>query len=128
MAQVTNARAIRDVEVIAYGGSPHYEARSWTAAGVECQRDRHRYTGQGYAFGIEILHLRYLGRGSSAWEVMIVTERWSTGMPETVVRSQKWMKLVLGQASSVRAWIRRYRPAGIPDSEVEEPESASLDI
>jgi hypothetical protein len=65
MAQVTNARAIRDVELILYSASPHYEARSWAAAGVECRRDRHRYTSQGYAFSIEILQLRFSGRGHS---------------------------------------------------------------
>ncbi len=126
MAQVNNARAIRDVELILYSGSPHYEARCWTAAGAECRRDRHRYTGPGYAFSVEILLLRYAGR--SAWKVMIVTERWATGLPETVVRSQKWMKLISGSPTDVRAWIRRHRPAGIAYPEAEDAEGASLDI
>jgi len=126
MAQVNNARAIRDVELILHSGSPHYEARSWTAAGTECRRDRHRYTGQGYAFNVEILQVRHVGR--TAWEVMIVSERWSTGMPETVARGHKWMKVVSGSPTEVRTWIRRHRPTGITYSEVEEEAGASLDI
>lgn len=128
MGQINNARAIRDVELILHSGSPHYEARCWTAAGAECRRDRHRYTGQGYAFSVEILQLRLAARGRSAWEVIIVTERWSTGMPETVVRSHKWMKIVAGSAADVRTWIRRHRPAGITQCDAEEAAGASLDI
>jgi len=123
MAQVNNARAIQDVEQILHSGCPHYEARSWTAAGAECRRDRHRYIGQGYAFSAEILQLRLATRGYSGWEIMIVTERWSTGMPETVVRNQKWMKIVSGRAADVRTWIRRHRPTGIAAFEA----GASLD-
>jgi hypothetical protein len=114
MAQVTNAHAIRDVELILYSGNPHYEARTWTVAGVQCRRDRHRYTGQGYAFSIEILQLHFSERGRSAWEAMIVAERWATGMPETVVRNNKWMKLNSGRASELRSWIREHRPIGVP--------------
>jgi len=128
MAQVNNARAIRDVELILYGGSPHYEARCWSAAGVECRRDRHRYTGQGYAFGVEILQLRFAARGLAGWEVMIVTERWATGVPETVVRGHKWMKIVSGRPADVRAWIRRHRPTEIAAPEAVGAEGANLDI
>lgn len=128
MAQVTNAHAIRDVELILHSGSPHYEARSWTAAGVECRRDRHRYTGQGYAFSAEILQVRCAERGRPAWELLIVTERWATGMPETVVRSQKWMKLISGKPADVRTWIRQHRPAGVTNFAAEEVEASDLDI
>lgn len=128
MAQVNNARAIRDVELILNGGCPHYEARRWTAAGAECRRDRHRYTSQGYEFSVEILQLRLAPHGRPAWEIMIVTERWSTGMPETVVRNQKWMKIVSGSSADVRTWIRRHRLTGVADPEAEEAEAASLDI
>ena len=128
MAQITNANAIRDVELILYSGRPHYEARNWTAAGVECRRDRHRYTGQGYAFSVEVLQLRPTAGGRPTWELMIVSERWATGMPETVIRGQKWMKLVSGKPEDVRSWIRRHRPMGVAHAEAKQIEGPDLDI
>jgi hypothetical protein len=128
VAQITNAHIIRAIELILFGSSPHYEARGWIAAGVECRRDRHRYTGEGYAFSLEILRFRPAAQGRSVWEAMIVTERWATGMPETVVRTQKWMKLVAGKPSELRAWVQRYRPARGGLSAPDMPEGANLDI
>lgn len=110
MPQITNTLAIREIEQILYAANPHYEARIWTAAGVECRRDRHRYTGQAYGFTTEILQLRCSEPGRSRWEALIVTERWATGTPETVIRSTKWMKLVAGKSSDLRDWMRRHRP------------------
>jgi len=109
VSQITNAHIIRAVELILFGNDPHYEASSWVAAGITCRRDRHRYTGETYAFSLEILHLRSAVRGSSSWTAMIVTERWSAGVADTVVRSQKWMKLISGKPADLRAWINHHR-------------------
>jgi hypothetical protein len=110
MTQITNALTIREIEHILYGANPHIEARSWTAAGVECRRDRHRYTGQGYGFTTEVLQLQCAETGRSQWAALIVSERWTTGTPDTVIRTAKWMKLVVGKSSDLRDWIRRHRP------------------
>lgn len=110
MAQITNALAIREIEQILFGDNPHYEARAWTAAGVECRRDRHRYAGHGYGFVTDILQLRCSEPGRSHWEALIVAEHWAKGTPETVIKRAKWMKLVSGKSSDVRDWIRRHRP------------------
>jgi len=91
-------------------------ARAWTTAGVECRRDRHRYTGQSYAFTTKIVHVLCCERGRASWEALIVAERWATGVPETVFRHAKWMRLVAGKASDLRAWIRRHRPASLASS------------
>jgi hypothetical protein len=129
MAQVTNAHAIREIELILYSGNPHYEARAWTVAGVQCRRDRHRYTGEGYAFSIEVLQLRFSDRAQSAWEAVIVTERWATGMPETAIRGNKWMKLISGRSPELRSWIRRHRPTGVPQlMDAESPAGPVLDF
>lgn len=109
MAQISNALTIREIELILYAANPHYDARSWTAAGVECRRDRHRYTGQGYGFMTEVLQLRCAESGRTPWVVLIVSERWSTGAPDTLIRGVKWLKLVRGKASDLRDWMRRHR-------------------
>jgi hypothetical protein len=110
MAKITNALTISEIERILYAKNPHYEARSWTAEGVECRRDRHRYNGQLYAFTLEILQLRFAQPSRSPWEVFIVNERWMAGIPETLIRGRKWLKLVSGRPSDVRDWVLRYRP------------------
>lgn len=128
MAQITNAHTTREIELILYSGNTHYEARSWNVAGVECRRERHRYTGQGYAFSIEILQLRFLERGRPAWEAMIVNENWATGSSQTAIRGKKWMKLISGKPTDVRAWVRRHRLAGVTNFAAEEAEVSDLDI
>lgn len=112
MAKIANAITISEIEQILYAKNPHYEARSWTAEGVECRRDRHRYSSQLYAFTLEILQLRFAQAGRSAWEVFIVNERWMSGAPEILIRGTKWLKLVSGRPSDVRDWVYRYRPLG----------------
>ncbi len=89
---------------------PAYETRSWNAEGVECRRDRHRYSGQAYDFTTDVLQLRFAQPGRSRWEVLIVSERWTTGSPAILIRSTKWLKLRTGKSSDVRDWVRRSRP------------------
>jgi hypothetical protein len=110
MAKIANAITISEIEQILYAKNPHYEARFWNAEGVECRRDRHRYSGQAYVFTIEVLQLRFAQPGRSAWEVFIVNERWIAAAPETLIRGTKWLKLVSGKSSDVRDRIRRCRP------------------
>lgn len=126
-ARINDAAVIRDIELILYSGSPHYEARCWMAAGAECRRDRHRYVGGDYGFGLEILRLRFAER-AAAWEVMLVTERWTNGTPEAVVRNRKWLKLVSGKPADVRSWIRRHRTRLIGAAPADTTERPNLDI
>jgi hypothetical protein len=110
MARLANAITISDIEQILYAKNPQLDARFWNAEGVECRRDRHRYSGQPYTFNIEVLQLRFAQPGRSPWEAFIVNERWMAGTPETLIRGAKWLKLVSGKSSDVRDWIRRCRP------------------
>jgi len=124
MAQITNALTIRQLEQIAYGANPHHDARSWTSRGLECRRDRHRYTGQYYSFTTEILQLCCGEQAPAHWEALIVNERWATGTPEVVFRHAKWMKLVSGNASALRAWLLRNRLPDIRVPATVQPEAS----
>jgi len=110
MVKIANALTISEIEQILYAKNPHYETRSWNAEGVECRRDRHRYSGQAYDFTTDVLQLRFAQPGRSRWEVLIVSERWTTGSPAILIRSTKWLKLRTGKSSDVRDWVRRSRP------------------
>ena len=110
MAKIANALTISEIEQILYAKNPHYETRAWKAEGVECRRDRHRYSSQPYVFTIEVLQLRFDQPGRSPWQLFIVNERWTAGEPEALLRGVKWLKLVTGKSSDVCDWIRRCRP------------------
>jgi hypothetical protein len=110
MAKIANALTISEIEQILYARNSRYETGSWTAAGVECRRDRHRYSGQAYEFTIDILQARSVEPGRPSWQVLIGTERWSAGVSTALIRDAKWLKLVTGNSSDVRDWVRRSRP------------------
>jgi hypothetical protein len=110
MARLGNAITIAEIEQILYAKKPQLDACFWTAEGIECWRDRHRYSGQPYTFNIEVLRLKFSQPGKSAWEAFIVNERWMAGIPETLIRGNKWLKIVSGKSSDVRDWIRGCRP------------------
>jgi hypothetical protein len=66
MAKIASALT-SEIEQILYANNPHY-LTSWNAEGVECKRDRHRYSGQAYEFTIDILQLRFAQPGRPSWQ------------------------------------------------------------
>lgn len=76
MARIGNARTIADIEFVIEAPSVGSDMTSWLAHGVECSRDRHRFSGQTYSFSFEILHLRFNGSPRHHWHVVIVSELW----------------------------------------------------
>ncbi len=116
MKRVGNAQTISDIEFIidspAIGGLRH----SWTAHGVECTRERHRYSGPDYEFNIEIINLRRLKAGRLAWWILIVSELWQTTDTKSEIRNTKWLKVLSGRASDVKAWMRSSRLLKLDDA------------
>jgi hypothetical protein len=107
MKRVGNADTISDIEFVIDQpplGDPRH---TWTVHGVECTRDRHRYSGPAYEFNIEILDLRRGGR--SPWHVVIVSEWWHAAGTKGEIRNSKWLKVVSGKASDVKTWMRNCR-------------------
>jgi hypothetical protein len=123
MAGIANALTIREIEQILFAGGPRYEARSWSAAGVECRRHQHRYSGEQYEFSLDVIRIHFREAGRSRWEALLVSERWTAGARDLPIRATKWLKLVSGNPAELRAWIRRSRPL-LPA----EPHDAPLDI
>jgi len=77
MKRVGNAQTIADIEFVIGAPTLSDPRRSWTAHGVECTRDRHRYSGPAYEFNIEVVDLRKSKAGRApSWRVLIVTEWW----------------------------------------------------
>jgi hypothetical protein len=109
MKRVGNAQTISDIEFVIDAPSLSDPRRSWTAHGVECTRDRHRYSGSAYEFNIEIVELRRAKAGRASWRVLIVTEWWQAAGTKDVIRNSKWLKVLSGKASDVKAWMRSCR-------------------
>jgi hypothetical protein len=109
MKRVGTARTIADIEFVIDPPSIGDPRRCWQAYGVECQRNRHRFSGSTYSFTIDVVDLRLAKPAGGSWHAVIVSESWHTGTTDTNIRSSKWLKVLSGKASDVTAWMRRSR-------------------
>jgi hypothetical protein len=109
MAKIAKASVISDIEYIIDAPSAAIGRHSWQAQGVECSRERHRYSGQNYVFTIDVLQVRFVRAGRIIWQLILVTEGWRAADGDMVLRQAKWLKLIDGKASDVTSWIQRCR-------------------
>lgn len=109
MKRVGNAQTISDIEFVIDAPALGDPRAAWTAHGVECTRNRHRYSGPDYDFNIEIVDLRRAKAGRASWRVLIVTESWHDTDTKNEIRNTKWLRVLYGKASDVKAWMRSCR-------------------
>jgi len=109
MKRVGNAQTIADIEFVIDAPTLGDPRRSWTAHGVQCTRNRHRFSGSDYEFNIETLDLRHSKAGRTSWRVLIVRELWQTSDANAEIRNSKWLKVLAGRASDIKAWMRSCR-------------------
>jgi hypothetical protein len=124
MKRVGNAQTISDIEFVINAPALGDPRTSWSAHGVECTRNRHRYSGLDYEFNIEIVDLRQTRAGSTSWRVLIVTELWQTANTKSEIRNTKWLKVLNGKASDIKAWMRSCRSLKL--DEVAGPQHSRL--
>ncbi|MGA9136961.1 MAG: hypothetical protein WBZ39_03355 [Methylovirgula sp.] len=108
MKRVGTARTIADIEFVIDAPSIGDPRHCWQAYGVECRRDRHRFSGPTYSFTIDVVDLQ-LAKASGSWHAIIVSESWHAGTGDANIRSIKWLKVLSGKASDLTAWMRRSR-------------------
>lgn len=77
---------------------------SWSIDGVECERDRHSFTGPKYGVTLEVFTLTRPGK--HGWGLMVVKEYWWAGKEMDTMRMPHWAKLNSGQRSDVLDWFR----------------------
>lgn len=109
MPRIGNARTISDIEYVIEAPSLGSDVTSWSAYGVACSRDQHRFTGQDYSFAFEVLNLRLEGKPRQRWHVVIVSELWRFKDARADARSSKSLRVIQGKAGDVLAWMRRSR-------------------
>lgn len=76
----------------------------WTIEGVECEYERHSFSGPNHGFAIEIVTLTR--HGKRGWSLMVVKEFWWAGKQKDAGRMPHWAKLTSGQRADVFAWFR----------------------
>jgi hypothetical protein len=109
MKRVGNADTISDIEFVIDAPPAGDPRQTWTACGAECTRSRHRYSGPGYEFFIEVIDIRRPTSERTSWHVMIVSESWKAAGASGEIRSTKWLKVLGGKASDIKSWMREHR-------------------
>jgi hypothetical protein len=109
MSRIGNARTIADIEFVIDAPSPGADRHSWASCGVDCARDRHRFSGQAYSFAFEVLHLRFKEATRKGWHLVIVSETWRFEGARTEPRTTKSLKLLSGKSADVLSWMRHQR-------------------
>lgn len=109
MSRLGSARTIVDIEFVIDAPSPGADKPAWTACGVECTRDRHRFSGQSYSFVFEVLHLRFKETTRKGWHLVIVSELWRFEGSRAEPRGTKSLKLLNGKQLDVLSWMRHHR-------------------
>jgi hypothetical protein len=121
MKRVGNAHTIADIEFVIDAPALGDSRRSWTAHGVECTRDRHRFSGPTYEFNIDIVDIQRSKGTRASWRVLIVTEWWHATGAKGEIRNTKWLKVLAGKASDVTAWMRSCRSLKVDGNVGSEP-------
>jgi hypothetical protein len=109
MKRLSTAQTIADIEYVIDAPKLGDARHSWDAYGVTCARDRHRFSGHGYSFTLDVVDLRLIAAGRTSWHVAIVNEWWRAGDADVNIRNTKWLKVLRGKAADVTAWMRHGR-------------------
>jgi hypothetical protein len=114
MKRVGNAQTIADIEFVIDAPALSDRRHIWTMCGVDCTRYRHRYSGPTYEFNVDVIDLHHAGH--SPWRALIVTERWGADGEHTEIRNSKWLKVLGGKSSDIKAWMRKCRNQKVGDA------------
>lgn len=86
--------------------NPGRKRAQWQIGDVEWRRDRLNYGGSTYAFQCEIHTVRCTG--NTAWDLLYVMETWWDEGHKSVVRDNRWGRLLGGRKADVLAWFRKH--------------------
>ncbi|WP_213741180.1 hypothetical protein [Bradyrhizobium sp. dw_411] len=109
MARIGNARTIADIEYVVEPPGIGSDVTTWTSHGVNCSIDRHRFSGQDYAFRFEVMDLRLDDPPKQRWHVVIINEVWQFRDAKTDSRGSKSLRVLRGKPTDVLNWMRKHR-------------------
>jgi len=73
MKRVGNADTISAIDFVIGAPSIGDPRQSWSACGADCTRCRHRYSGPGYEFHVEVIEIRRVHAARLLWHPLIVS-------------------------------------------------------
>lgn len=106
MKRIGNAETISDIEFAIDAQALGDRRHAWTAHGVACTRERHRYSGKNYEFTIEVVDLQRKKGNHVSWHALLVTELWQRTDGDGEIRGTKWLKIIEGKSSDIKTWMR----------------------
>jgi hypothetical protein len=106
--RISNSRVIADIEFVIEPPSAGSLVTTWSANGVTCIRDWHRFSGSDYSFAIDLIQIRHEAP-RKRWQIVIVSETWRFRLSKGDARPTKSLRVLEGKASDVLAWMRHSR-------------------
>jgi hypothetical protein len=80
----------------------------WSIDGVDCERERHSFTGRAHSFAVETFTLTRQGR--RGWRLLVVKEYWWTGQAADAARIRRWARPTGGNRRDILAWLQAQEP------------------
>ncbi len=94
----------RVFDLILGASNPGLKLTRWTYDSLECERERHSFTGPRHGIAIEIFTL--MKPGKRGWTLMVVKEYWWAEKENKALKMPHWAKLTDGQRGDALAWLR----------------------
>jgi hypothetical protein len=104
MRNLASPSFFRAFDIVMNASNPGAKRSCWTFDGVECERERHSFTGPRHGVTLEIHTLTRTGK--RGWRLMVVKEYWWGGQESKVLKMTHWAKPLTGQRADILAWLR----------------------
>jgi hypothetical protein len=104
MKSLASPSLFRAIDLLLARSNPSLKLSHWTYEDVDCERERHSFSGSSHGFAIEIATLTRPGR--HGWKLMVVKEFWWAGNHGRELRNSHWAQLISGNRNDALAWLR----------------------
>jgi hypothetical protein len=83
--------------------NPSLRRVRWSFEGVDCEHERHSFTGRTHGFAVETFTVTHPGR--RGWSLLAVKEFWWTGDASGAARIMRWARPIAGSRKDIFAWL-----------------------
>jgi hypothetical protein len=91
-------------DMLMSASNPSFKHARWSFEGVDCEHERHNFTGRAHGFAIETFTLSRPGR--RGWRLLVVKEYWWTEQSSAAARMTRWARPIGGRRGDIIAWLR----------------------
>jgi hypothetical protein len=109
MKNLSGPSFFRTFDLLVSTTNPGLKLAHWGIDGVDCERQRHSFTGRSHGFAVEIFTLTR--PGARGWTLMVIKEYWWAGEESKALKSLHWSRPIRGRRGDVIAWFRAQETA-----------------